>query len=206
MGAKLVKISESLYAKVKEFAEKRQTTIRDIVERAISLYLQGVEIGKIDKEIKGITDKDIVVQYKARCFLCGKPIEPGEVAHYLKIVYTDNSARSFIAHLSCWTEKYDTSLAKAIIKRERIKMEIKSLEKYRKKLVEDISLKYEEVRELLARLRNKVEEIHGFPEYYEIVRELGIIRDQLEDIRLLLSEDVKEIKKLKKEVELNHKH
>lgn len=206
MGTKLVKIGEEIYAKIKEFAEKRQTTIRDVVERAISLYIQGVEIGKIDKEIKGITDKDIIVQYKARCFLCGKPIMPGEVAHYLKITYTDNSSRSFIAHLSCWTEKYDTSLAKAIIKRERVKMEIKALEKYRKQLVEEITTKYEEIRNLLAKLRNKVEEIHGFPEYYEIVRELSIIRDQLEDIRLLLSEDVKEIKKLKKEVELKHNH
>ena len=107
MGTKLVKIGEDIYNKVKELAEKQNKTIREITEKAISLYLQGYEIGQIDKEIKGIVSKPIVVQFNAKCFICKKPINAGEVAHYLKITYTDNTSRSFLAHLSCYAERYE---------------------------------------------------------------------------------------------------
>jgi len=95
MGTKLVKIGEDIYNKVKELAEKQNKTIREITEKAISLYLQGYEIGQIDKEIKGIVSKPIVVQFNAKCFICKKPINYALIAFLTRLFrYSSYSSTS----------------------------------------------------------------------------------------------------------------
>lgn len=198
MGTKLVKISEEIYNKVKELAGKQGKTIREVVESSISLLLQGNMLGVINKEIKGVVSKDIVVQFDSICAKCKKPIKAGSVAHYIKITYTDNTSRSFLFHLNCYVEQFDESLAKAIIRREKIKTEIKSLEKYRSKLIKHISEELEFIDNKLSMVHRELEKIHGVDEYYELYSMLEDVKNLLIDIKQFVVD--KQIVKEEKQV------
>ena len=186
MPVQPVKISVELYNKVKEIAEKRGASIRSIVEKALGLYLQGYDSNVIDKEIKGIIAKPIITKFRAKCYKCGREIKPGEPAYFIKVTYTDNTSRSWLLHLGCYAEEFDESLAKAVIKREKIKSEIKSLEKYEKKLIEHITSELEYIDRRLEEIRKELEEIRGFDEYYRLIPIFEDIKNIFIDVKQVL--------------------
>lgn len=123
MGTKLVKINEALYEKLREFCEKNNITIREYVEEAIKLRLYGHS----DKPIKGIKDKIIPLNYPDRCHVCGRLLNKGELAYWIRYTFTDNTTKSLVICLDCYYK--DTALAEWYLKKKRLESIVRGLKK-----------------------------------------------------------------------------
>jgi len=123
---KVVKISDQLYDKLKELAEKKGgVAIHNVIEELLNVYLGSPR----DKPIKKIIDKDIELMYNAKCKKCGKDIPAGEVAHYIRYEYDDGSTSYVIYCLDCWYSS--SALAKQYLAKKKLEATIKGLKKKR---------------------------------------------------------------------------
>jgi len=129
-----VRISEDLYSKLKEIADKSGRSIRELVDEAVKAYILGFTG---DKEIKATTGKIISLTYSTKCKRCGRELKEGELAYWSKITYTDNTSRSFVYCLDCYYS--EGALAEYYLKKKKLEAVIKGLEKKANQLVEEIT-------------------------------------------------------------------
>ena len=137
MSQTVIRISEEVYRKVKEIAEKSGKSIREVVEEAINIYLLGKEQA-VDKDVKEIKNKWIVAKYPSKCSKCSRQINAGDMAFWVRITYADNSIRSFIYCSDCYLSLFDTSLAKKYLKIKELEATYKSLKKMCDSLAEQV--------------------------------------------------------------------
>ena len=137
MSQTVIRISNEVYEKVKEIAEKSGKSIREVVEEAINIYLLGKEQA-IDKDVKEIKNKWIVAKYPSKCGKCQKEIGVGDMVYWIRITYADNSIRSFIYCSECYLALFDTSLAKKYLKVKELEATYKSLKKMCDSLAEQV--------------------------------------------------------------------
>jgi len=128
MSQTVIRISNEVYEKVKEIAEKSGKSIREVVEEAINIYLLGKEQA-VDKDVKEIKNKWIVAKYQSKCSKCSKQINAGDMVFWIRVTYADNSIRSFIYCSECYLSAFDTSLAKKYLKVKELEAIHKSLKK-----------------------------------------------------------------------------
>jgi predicted CopG family antitoxin len=158
---KLVKVSDNVYEKLKELAEKRGVSLNQLVEEILNVYLGGESI---DRPIKRIISIDLINEYDRRCKRCGKQLAVGEQIHYIRYEYVDGSSRSTYYCLDCW---YSTSaLAKQYLTKKKLELVVRGLKQEADKLVEEIK-QYEkmveelkiqlDVRQSLAKIRDELE-------------------------------------------------
>jgi len=131
-----VKLSDDIYEKVKKIAEKSNKSIKEVVEEAIKIYLLGAE--GIDKDIKAVQQKWISLQYPSSCRKCGKRLNPGDLAFWIRYTYSDGSSRSFIYCPDCYYTSFDQSLAKKFIKQKELEATIKGLKKQAEELAKQV--------------------------------------------------------------------
>jgi flagellar biosynthesis chaperone FliJ len=151
-----IKVSEDIYKKVKEIAEKSGKSIREIVEEAINIYLLGKEQA-VDKDVKEIKNRWIVAKYPSKCSKCSKQINVGDMVFWVRITYNDNSIRSYIYCSDCYLTSFDTSLAKKYLKIKELEATFKSLKKMCDSLAEQVKQMQDKVN-----LYNLMKEIEQF--------------------------------------------
>jgi Ribbon-helix-helix protein, copG family. len=132
-----VKISDEIYNKVKELAEKTGKSIREIVEEAINIYILG-KSEAVDKDIKNVKEKWIVAKFQSKCVKCGKQINQGDMAYWIHIEYVDGSKRSIIYCTDCYYTSIDTALAKKYLKMKELETVIRGLKKEADRLAEEV--------------------------------------------------------------------
>jgi len=163
-----VRVSQELYNKLRELAERSGKSMRELVDEAIRAYLLG-STGVEGKEIKGITAKIIPLQYPAKCRRCGRQLNPGELAYWIKITYTDNSVRSYIYCLDCYYQS--SALKEHYIKKRQLEKIIKELKKEADQLADRV-----------LELRRKVQLYSVVDEIDRLIREiydlLGYVLDK----------------------------
>jgi len=190
MSQTKVRVSKELYDKLNEIAKRQNTSIRELVDRAIKVYLYGLE-GEEEKAIKRIQGKIIQVNYPSRCRVCGRQIEKGELAYYVRTEYEDNSSKSYLICLNCYYK--DTALANMYLRKKQLERIIKGLKKmadsYASKVeklkvqAELYSLKNETIRLLetvIQYIRDNPTNIQRVYELKENIEELSKKLDELE--------------------------
>lgn len=95
---KVVKISDNVYNILYDLASKRQTSVNQLLQDILNVYLGGSS----DKVIKQIIDKDITLLYDDTCDKCGKPLKVGDKAHFTKYVYEDGTSKSLLLCPDCY--------------------------------------------------------------------------------------------------------
>jgi len=158
---KVVKISDQLYDKLKELADKKGgVAINNVIEELLNIYLGSPR----DRAIKKIYDKDIELIYTAKCRKCGREIPAGEQAHYIRYEYEDGSSSYAIYCLDCWYSS--SALAKQYLTKKKLEATIRGLKKEADKLVEEIQLLEKQlddlkiqldVRQSLAKIREELD-------------------------------------------------
>ncbi len=130
---KLVKISDDVYDKLRELAEKKQVSVNNVIAELLNVYIGG---SAEDKPIKRIIDKDIVLQYPTKCRRCGRELNVGDVAHYVRYEYDDGSTRYYIYCMDCWLQS--SALAQYYIKKKQLEATVKGLKDMANKLADKI--------------------------------------------------------------------
>lgn len=158
---KVVKLSDQVYEKLKELADKKGgVAINNVIEELLNIYFGSPR----DKPIKKIYDKDIELIYNAKCRKCGKDIPAGEPAHYIRYEYEDGSSSYVIYCLDCWYSS--SALAKQYLTKKKLEATIRGLKKEADKLVEEIQLLEKQandlkiqldVRQALAKIREELD-------------------------------------------------
>jgi len=162
-----VRISQAIYEQLRQLAEKSGKSMRELAEEAIRAYLLG-STGVEGKEIKGVTAKIIPLQYPAKCKRCGRQLNPGELAYWVKITFNDNSTRSFIYCLDCY---YQTSALKEhYIKKRQLEKIIRELKKEADTLADRI-----------IQLRAEADIYEAIRDIQQIARELYTMLDYILD-------------------------
>jgi len=134
MSDKKIRISDELYDQLQKIAEKNNKSMKDVVEEAVKSYLLGIE--GVDKPLLKIQSKIIATQFDSRCYYCKREVKKGELCYYLRYVYADNTSRSFVVCLDCYYK--DTALAEWYLKKKRMEVIVKGLQKKADELVKEI--------------------------------------------------------------------
>lgn len=145
----VIKISDELDEKLEELAKKTNRSKKDIVEEAVRLYVLG---SSDDKQIKSLHGKVIQLQFPTKCSKCKKELKEGDLAYWSKVVYTDNTSRSYVTCLDCYYS--ESGLSEMYLKKKKLEVIIKGLEKKANDLVKKVELMEAEVS--LASLKAEV--------------------------------------------------
>ena len=138
---KVVKISDNVYDKLKELAEKRSISLNQLVEEILNVYLGG----ESDRAIKKIVSMDLINEYEGkRCKKCGKTLAVGEQIHYIKYEYHDGSVKVVYYCLDCWYSA--SALAKQYLTKKKLELVVRGLKQEADRLVEEIK-QYEKMLE-----------------------------------------------------------
>ena len=143
---------DELYNRLKELSDKTGRSLSDLVSEAVRLYILGS--AGVDKDVKGIVNKVITVQYPSKCYKCGKPINQNDLAYYIRYTYSDNTAKSFLYCFDCYLGEHDTALAKQYLTLRKLKLEIRGLKKLREKLANEVEK--ENIKNEIANLRTEL--------------------------------------------------
>lgn len=130
-----VKIDDSIYESIRKIAEKSNRSIKDVVEEALKVYILGAE--SIDRDVKDVKHRWISVQYRSFCRKCGKQLEVGDIAFYVRYTYSDGSSKSFIYCPECFYP--DSALAKLYLKRKEMEAVVRGLKNEADKLADEVS-------------------------------------------------------------------
>ena len=144
---KVVKLSDQVYEKLKELADKKGgVAINNVIDELLNVYFGSPR----DKPIKKIFDKDIELIYNDKCRKCGRDLPAGEKAHYIRYEYEDGSSSYAVYCLDCWYSS--SALAKQYLTKKKLELVIKGLKKQADKLVEEIQLLEKQIEDLKIQL------------------------------------------------------
>jgi len=119
----VVRVDKEIYEKIKILAEKTNREIKDIVDEALRLYVLG-SIDK-DKEIIEVKSDIITLQYDTKCYRCKKDLKAGELAYWIRYVYSDNTKRSYVFCLECYYQS--AGLKNQYLTKKKLEIIIRSL-------------------------------------------------------------------------------
>jgi len=190
---KVIKISDQAYEQLKNLAEKRGLSINNVVQEIINVYLGGTPE---EKPIKKIVDKDITLMYATKCSRCGRPLNAGDVAHYVRYEYDDAPPKVFIYCMDCWLQS--SALAKHYLKKKELEATIKGLKEMADKLADKIIRMRNEynialVKEELMNIRRElslslVRNIIGENKADELVNRIALVEQKISEIHEKLNE------------------
>jgi hypothetical protein len=153
-----------------------------------------------------ITLKEIKNKYEnVKCVQCGKPIKLGEICYYDPESHKVLCARCFIRNNS--ESLYTKEIVQAELKLQRLKDEIKVLEKEKKEILERLKMIniYEELDSKARIISEKIEEIKKFiMDYIKIMNpseeERNLLRQKLDELIELEKETAQSFKLLAKAI------
>jgi hypothetical protein len=181
---KAIKVDDEAYQKLEELSKKTGQSIKDLATRAILLLYAGQQHEQIDKEVESVSEKLIVLKYPAKCSICKRELNAGDVALYVKYTFTDQTTKTAIICPEC--EKSDTTLAKLYLKKREIERTVKALEKQARELADkliDLSKLQQLINKydaLLYEVQKKYEELVKNPaSSVEVVNAMDRLRREL---------------------------
>jgi Ribbon-helix-helix protein, copG family. len=150
-----IKISEEVYNKVKEIAEKSGKSIREVVEEAINIYLLG-KSKAVSKDIVKHRQSWIVARHEDECEVCKRKVEAGTRVYWMFFEYSDGKKHSTVICPECYYSQIDVALAKRYLKVKELEATIRGLKKEADRLAEEVRL-YEQ-RVNILKLEKEIEE------------------------------------------------
>jgi hypothetical protein len=120
----VVRVDKEIYEKIKLLAEKTNREIKDIVDEALRLYVLG-SAPDSGKEITEIKSDIITLQYERRCYKCGKQLNIGDLAYWIRYTYSDNTKRSLYYCLECYYQS--AGLKNLYLTKKKFEIIIRSL-------------------------------------------------------------------------------
>jgi len=127
---KQIKISDDVYNKLREIAEKNGISINDVVKMLLNLYLGGTGERSIDK----ILTKEFIADSEKVCSKCKRRIVVGEIVYWVKYVYSDGGATTRYFCIEC----ANPQLAKIYKKKKEMEIVVRQLKQEADSLVEEI--------------------------------------------------------------------
>ncbi|MEM2287914.1 MAG: ribbon-helix-helix domain-containing protein [Sulfolobales archaeon] len=187
-----VKLSEDVYEKIEKLAEKTGKSKADIIREALLLYL-GSEVGEKAVESSKSYIKPAI--YSGKCSRCGREIQQGELAGFIKIVYTDKSSRTFAYCLDCYNSLSDKTILSLELKKHRLKRVVTALQRQMSKML-SIYDELEKASELYTKIKTYVSELNRYLEqvYHGDNKSIEKLVFELADLNNQLSEFVKLLK------------
>ena len=129
---KQIKVSEDVYEKLKQIAEKNGgISLNDVVKMLLNLYLGGSAERTIDK----ILTKEFIADRELFCSVCKRKINIGEPVTWIKYVYSDGGS---VTRYLCF-ECANPHLGKLYRKKKEIETIVKQLKQDADKLVEEVN-------------------------------------------------------------------
>lgn len=186
-----VKLSEDIYEKIEKLVEKTGKSKADIIREALLLYI-GAEPG--EKAVESSKSYIKPALYSGRCSRCNREIQQGELAGFIKIVYTDKSSRTFAYCLDCYNLLSDKTILSLELKKHRLKRVVTALQRQMSKML-SIYDELEKATELYTKIKTYVSELNSYLEqvYHgdnksieKLIFELTELNNQLSEfVRLL---------------------
>jgi predicted CopG family antitoxin len=140
MHVKQIKVSEDVYEKLKQIAEKNGgVSINDVVKMLLNIYLGGSSERAIDR----ILSKEFVADREIMCSHCKRVVKVGEPVQWVKYLHSDGSA---VTRYLCF-ECANPHLGRIYRKKKEMEIIIKQLKQEADKLVEEIN-QLEQVKEV----------------------------------------------------------
>jgi predicted CopG family antitoxin len=140
IGMKQIKVSDDVYEKLKQVAEKNgDISLNDVIKMLLNIYLGGSSERTIDK----ILSKEFVADREIMCSHCKRVIKVGEPVQWVKYLYSDGSA---VTRYLCF-ECSNPHLGKIYRKKKEMEIIVKQLKQEADKLVEEIN-QLEQVKEV----------------------------------------------------------
>jgi hypothetical protein len=147
MYVKQIKVSDDVYDKLKQIAEKNGgISLNDVVKMLLNLYLGGSAERTIDK----ILTKEFIADRELYCSVCKRKINIGEPVTWIKYVYNDGGS---VTRYMCF-ECVNPHLGKIYRKKKEMEIIIKQLKQEADKLVEEIN-QLEQVKEVYT-VKNEI--------------------------------------------------
>jgi len=186
-----IRLDEDTLNKLKEFSEKHNMTISDIVRDAIKSYIEHTE-----PQVEQLpTLKMIITKYKSKCSKCGKDIGIGEIAYW---------AKGITVCLDCIINTMgDKTLASKYLKKREMEKVIKGLQKIANELEERIAERQAQLKAL--EIEQKKAEVYDMLNDYlkhfndkkleEIYEKLKEIEEKAEEAKIALTLKIKKSKK-----------
>jgi len=198
---KAVKISDDLYNRIKEIADKKGVRISDEVNRLLAIALGAEsEPDDIVKNVKVV--KKWRVMYDTTCPFCGQTIKKGEFAVRIIYEFEDGRKRNEFYHPECYMYGDDELLAKYYVKKRYLQKVIKALEKKANELADKLS-DYElrkQISETIEFINKNVNEIRS--KVFDAMMYFPNDRDRLNELRNWIQERFNEITEKLKEIEV----
>ena len=185
---KPVKISEDLYRKVEELAQRTGKSIKEVVEDALAKYFGLVEGLESDSDIKDVkVVKNWKLRYNATCSYCKKEMKAGEEAVREVVELEDGRKINNFYHPECYVYSTDSALAKTYVKKRMMERLIRALKKEADRLADAIN--EAEVRKKVLDIANELQRARE-----DLRREIAKV-DSLVDRYITNPEDREEVKR-----------
>jgi hypothetical protein len=205
----VIRLGERLRKDLEEIAfannilEEGEPDLKSTIAFLIERYRQAQK-ELIKKNV--ISLKEIKNKYEnAKCVQCGKPIKLGEICYYDPESHKVLCARCFVKNNS--ESLYTKEIVQAELKLQRLKDEIKVLEKEKKEILQKMKTAniYEELDNKARIISEKVEEIKNFiMDYIKIMNpseeEKNLLRQKLDEMVTLEKETAESFKLLAKAI------
>jgi Ribbon-helix-helix protein, copG family. len=180
-----VKISEEVYAKVKEIAEKSGKSIREIIEEAINIYLLG-KSKAVSKDIVKHRQSWIVARHEDECEVCKRKVEAGTRVYWMFFEYSDGKKHSIVICPDCYYSQVDVALAKRYLKVKELEATIRGLKKEADRLAEEVRLL--EQRANILKLEKEIEEFwFNFRSVFTNNPDVVVVREFLNKLEELIN-------------------
>lgn len=214
MGSKPVKISEDLYRRAEELAQRTGKSLKEVVEDALAKYFGLVEGLGSDSDIKNVkVVKSWRLRYNATCAYCKRELRASEEVVREIVELEDGRKINNFYHPECYVYSTDSTMARLYVKKRQMEKLIKALKKQadeladvieeaetRKRLMdiaEDLQRIAGEKDRVLAEARKLVEDYIVKPEERaKILESLSKLEEKLEQLREVLEERGRQLEEI----------
>jgi hypothetical protein len=192
---KAVKVDDEAYKILEELATKSNTSIKELVTKAVKLLYIGKEQENIAKTIVDMYQKFITVRPGSVCSKCGRQFNDEETAYYIKYTYNDNTSKSYVLCLDCYYSQYsDKAIVKVLLKKKQLEREIKALRNEKDELIKQvealtqvhtIALKTADLSKIIEAIRRDIGNEELYRKAFNLVEEINNLKQTLFDIEFI---------------------
>jgi hypothetical protein len=169
-------------------------SINECIQRIITMFISGVDT---NNEIVRVSGGKLISYFgkPIPCSRCNKQIKIGDKVYWIVYHLKDGRQQPVYLCYDCYVETSDQTIANLIKKRERLKLEIKVLQKEHEKHLATLQQleQLERLTELYLRFRKSIEQTYGDKIYSneELKKLFNDLIIKLEDISRELEENAK---------------
>jgi len=169
-------------------------SINECIQSIITTFISGVDAGG---EIVKVSGGKLITYFgrPIKCSRCNKDIRIGDKAYWIVYEYRDNRKQTVYLCYDCYVETSDQTIANLIKKREKLKLEVKVLQKEHERYITLLQQleQLESLTNIYLRFRNIMDNacktvIHNSDDLKKLYDDLII---KLEDISIRLDENAK---------------